>query len=136
MGNPVPANSRLLWIALLSGYSAIIFTLSSQPLLDVPGPDFFLKDKLIHALAYGLMAFLAWQVSILYRAIQPPWLWSWLYASLYGVSDEWHQSFIPGRYADIWDWLADGFGAAMVLLVLQKTRQSTSTNKTDEQQTS
>ena len=30
----------------------------------------------------------------------------------YGVSDEWHQSFIPGRVASIWDALFDAVGIA------------------------
>ena len=34
-------------------------------------------------------------------------------AALYGLSDEIHQAFVPGRMADPWDWMADGFGAAI-----------------------
>jgi len=29
---------------------------------------------------------------------------------LYGVTDEWHQSFVPGRDASIADWIADCIG--------------------------
>jgi VanZ family protein len=36
-------------------------------------------------------------------------------ASVYGVSDEWHQSFVAGRTADIADWYADSIGAAIAL---------------------
>jgi VanZ family protein len=32
-------------------------------------------------------------------------------ASAYGATDEWHQSFVPGRSADIHDWFADTAGA-------------------------
>jgi VanZ family protein len=34
-------------------------------------------------------------------------------ASLYGATDEFHQSFVPGRSADVLDWLADTLGAAL-----------------------
>jgi VanZ family protein len=32
--------------------------------------------------------------------------------SLYGASDEWHQSFTPRRTADVEDWFADTAGGA------------------------
>jgi VanZ family protein len=34
-------------------------------------------------------------------------------ASVYGITDEFHQSFVPGRDANIWDWLADTIGACI-----------------------
>jgi VanZ family protein len=34
-------------------------------------------------------------------------------ASLYGVTDEFHQSFVPGRTPDVLDWLVDTVGAAV-----------------------
>lgn len=43
----------------------------------------------------------------------------WIVAVAYGVTDEWHQSFVPGRTAAVDDWLADVVGATLgVLLVL------------------
>jgi VanZ family protein len=42
-------------------------------------------------------------------------------SSLYGVSDEFHQSFVPGRTPDVHDWMADTWGAAMAILVLLAT---------------
>lgn len=34
-------------------------------------------------------------------------------ASLYGVTDEFHQMFVDGRYCDVYDWITDTAGAAM-----------------------
>ena len=34
-------------------------------------------------------------------------------ASAYGVTDEWHQSFVPNRDGNVGDWLADTAGAAV-----------------------
>ena len=109
--------AHIFWATALFVYSGLIFFLSSQP-VEIPGPSFFLKDKLIHATAYGLMAFLAWRFFLLVPFISHPTLWAWIYTFLYGGSDEWHQSFVPGRHADIWDWLADGAGAAIILIIL------------------
>ena len=36
-------------------------------------------------------------------------------ASLFGASDECHQSFTPGRQADVFDWLADTLGACLAV---------------------
>ena len=35
-----------------------------------------------------------------------------LIASLYGVSDEYHQRFVPGRMFDVLDMVADALGAS------------------------
>jgi VanZ family protein len=42
------------------------------------------------------------------------------FCSLYGLSDEWHQSFVVGREADSADWLADTSGSVLVILLLYK----------------
>ena len=36
---------------------------------------------------------------------------AWLIAVVYGASDEWHQSFVPSRHADLVDLQADAIGA-------------------------
>ena len=33
--------------------------------------------------------------------------------ALYGATDEWHQSFVPGRDASVLDWLADLCGVTL-----------------------
>jgi VanZ family protein len=38
--------------------------------------------------------------------------------SLYGVSDEVHQAFVPGRNADVFDWVADTTGALVAAGVI------------------
>lgn len=40
-----------------------------------------------------------------------------LFASLYGLSDEFHQTFVAGRGASLWDVGIDSLGAAMGLLI-------------------
>jgi VanZ family protein len=34
-------------------------------------------------------------------------------AAAYGATDEWHQSLVPGRTADRFDWAADAIGAIL-----------------------
>lgn len=43
-----------------------------------------------------------------------------LFCSLYGISDEWHQSFVVGRSSDVLDWLADTSGAVLASFLLMR----------------
>ena len=100
---------------VLLAYCGFIFFLSSQSrLIDTP-LAFPHKDKLMHAGAYAIMAYAAWRA---FRHHVEPCAWlavaSICFASLYGVSDEFHQSFVVGRDADVWDWLADTVGAGLM----------------------
>ena len=38
-----------------------------------------------------------------------------LAASAYGASDEWHQSFVPSRSAEVADWMTDTLGAGFMV---------------------
>lgn len=80
---------------------------------------FAAEDKLIHALAYALMGLLAWMTfSHQQRTLAIVFCMSVVFCSLYGLSDEWHQSFVPGREASFGDWLADTLGATLVAILL------------------
>ena len=41
-------------------------------------------------------------------------------ASLYGITDEWHQYYVPGRFSDVMDWIADTLGAALATFLYAK----------------
>jgi VanZ family protein len=111
---------KILDSLALLGYCAIIFWLSHQPTLPVP-MLFEYQDKLHHFTAYFLMGILA---SRTFRHfVKPPFILaivSLVFCSLYGISDEWHQSFVEGRQADAWDWVADTFGTFMAMALLTR----------------
>lgn len=72
---------------------------------------FFLAVLAVRAFARGLMG------SVKHSAVVLGLVLSLVYA----LSDEWHQSFVPGRVASEWDLLADGLGVLAawgVLLIL------------------
>ncbi len=102
-----------MWLRFVPAglWAFLIFFLSSQSRLPrIPGA-FPGVDKLAHAAVFGVFAFL-----LLY-ADRFPRGWRGLFwvgiAFLYGVSDEIHQSFVPGRTVDIYDGLADLTGALL-----------------------
>jgi len=105
----------LTWLPVLA-WCVAIFVQSSFPSPDL-GPAFPLKDKVMHMTAYGLLA------ALFYRACRVTWpeklspvqllAISVLFASLYGVSDEFHQSFVVARRADALDGVADVVGSIL-----------------------
>ncbi|MDQ6954603.1 MAG: VanZ family protein [Mariprofundaceae bacterium] len=102
----------------LTAYCLLIFMLSAQSTLPTP-LKFPHQDKLIHATAYAIMAWLAWHAfshhiksHLSLAAI------SIVFVSMYGITDEFHQSFVAGRNADILDWLADTIGGVCMVLTI------------------
>ena len=77
----------------------------------VAAPDVPNSDKMGHFLVYGLLA------TLLVRLDRSPlgWWLALLVTSPYGVSDEWHQSFVPGRSCELGDWVADTAGGALAI---------------------
>lgn len=96
-------------------YMGLVFYLSSQshplPFLPESVWDF---DKVLHGTEYAVLGLLLGRA---FLAAGLPWpealLLAAVFASLYGASDEWHQSFVPGRDSDPKDWIADSCGALL-----------------------
>jgi VanZ family protein len=106
---PVHSSSdrrKLLWPALVA---ATIFLASSRSTVAAPGIHNF--DKIAHFSVYGLLATLLVRLGQRPRAIAL----ALLFTSLYGVSDEWHQSYVPGRSSEFADWCADTLGGALAI---------------------
>ncbi|MCX7707278.1 MAG: VanZ family protein, partial [Anaerolineae bacterium] len=51
--------------------------------------------------------------------VRRPGLWAFVLALLYAFSDEFHQSFVPGRHPDPLDILTDAAGAGAALAWVQ-----------------
>ncbi|MCP9454838.1 MAG: VanZ family protein [Nitrospira sp.] len=106
-------------------YAGLIFYLSSQPHPEERLPSFvwLFSDKVLHAVEYAVLG------GLFYRAFRwgtneavKPWagLLAVLATSLYGLSDEIHQSFVPHRDASGWDWLADSVGALLGVAAIHR----------------
>ena len=90
---------------------AMLFGLSSLQTLPSPPAGFSFYD--VHVAAYAGLAVLTARATggglrdVSLRAV----LAAIVISSLYGVSDEYHQSFVPGRRFDVLDMLADAIGS-------------------------
>lgn len=101
---------------ILLSYCCLIYWLSAQPKFDIPQALTF-QDKILHFGAYFVMGGLVWRAfggPSIYIAVTFCWL--------YGLSDEWHQSYVPGRDSSGWDWLADALGSLTAIFLLQRFR--------------
>ncbi|HDL89965.1 MAG TPA: hypothetical protein ENG14_03580 [Thermodesulforhabdus norvegica] len=133
---------KYLFVAASFLYAALIFYLSSIPSLANPlstpfflylhqkmielgleflGIPFYLAyrypDKFAHMMLYlgfGLILNLAMRS----MAVRRPEILSILLGSVYGVTDEYHQSFVPYRSASVTDLIADITGLVMSQIVL------------------
>ncbi len=91
---------------------AAIFAFSSLP--DPPSAP-GVGDKTQHFAAYaglGLVTLRATTGGALAGVRAVPAVSAWAIATFYGATDEYHQSFVPGRSSDLADVLADALGAA------------------------
>ena len=100
------------WLAVVL-YCAAIFLQSGRP-VAAPLPVWPGLDKGLHFLAYallGILFFRAFDASMENGRPGRVAGWSVLAASVYGLSDEIHQAFVPARCAEWLDLAADVFGA-------------------------
>jgi VanZ family protein len=95
--------------------AAFIWILSSQSIL--PKPKGILGfDKVQHLLAFAVLTGAAglwvsrekWRIRGRFFALIAASI-----GSAYGVIDEVHQYFVPGRDCNVWDWIADTLGAVI-----------------------
>jgi VanZ family protein len=114
-------------------WAAVIYSFSAQP--DLPRVPVSLLDLLVkkgaHLTEYAILAIL------IYRALAPgvttlragAFAGAWALTVLYAVTDEWHQSFVPGRTAAALDVVIDGSGALLGLAALLASRRLRGTNE-------
>lgn len=108
---------RLLaaWAPALATMAAI-WMLSSSSAPGVPVHLLPFRDRGAHFLAYATLAFFVSNAALAMghhdRRFRV-WLFGVYTAVLWGLLDEVHQAFVPGRSPDIVDLLADGLGASV-----------------------
>lgn len=115
---------RCARVIVLGAWMGLITWWSGQGNLPIDQPavaDLFhgFQHRFAHLLAFGLVGLLArWAFDGLPRAA---WI-AVLLTSFFGISDEWHQSFTPGRRPAIDDWAVDTASAALALYLWSRLR--------------
>ena len=96
-------------------YWLILFTATSLPAYDLP--KLGLSDKVEHFTAFFLLAILL-NLTLIYQRksrflFEKAFIATIIICLLYAAVDEIHQLFIPSRFAELLDWVADGSGVIM-----------------------
>jgi VanZ family protein len=98
----------MVWALIIAG---LIYYASSRSIVVSTGVT-RIDDKFVHFAVYGLLGTLVCRIRwTCWRAA----FGSWVLVAAYGASDEWHQSFVPGRSMDLGDWIADTLGAGVAI---------------------
>jgi VanZ family protein len=101
-------------------WMATIFVLSAQPDLPQPAGPWLenVTDKAAHAVTYGILAWLVLRAVRQHRPVSVKLLAACAaLATAYGVTDEFHQMFVPGRNASLADLAADALGAGVAMVL-------------------
>lgn len=103
-------------------FMVLIFYLSSQPSINTnldQNNDFLLK-KFAHFCEYFILSFLICRalLNTTKISLKKSLLFAFLASVVYAISDEYHQSFVPGREPRIRDIIIDSFGALTASLYL------------------
>lgn len=115
-------NAAACLLVLLVG---VYFHLGGQPVaVGLMGA----YDKLGHFVVYAAVTVLLW----LACGGRRPWA-LFCAVALIGIADEWYQSLLPGRIADLSDFATDLSAASVVLLFLSRVSRRRTLNKVFDQ---
>lgn len=121
LSRPERAHILTAWVPP-AAWAVLIFILSSLPGSTIPSP-FFSADKVFHLGVYAVLGYLVARALDCYglagRVIM---VLSVLICFLYGVSDEFHQSFVPDRTPSFMDVAADTVGSCIGIVIRTRKR--------------
>jgi VanZ family protein len=125
IGRPLDSllvNSLLRYWLPPALWAGVIFILSAQPSLP-HYPDTLLDlilKKAAHMIEYGILAFLLWRALSRGQGAlsRSAWVTAFVVSVLYAASDEYHQTFVPGRNGTPVDVGIDTVGALIALLIV------------------
>jgi VanZ family protein len=108
-----------LWLPVVLYMSAIFYASS---LTSLPTPE-EVSDKTLHFVVYGGLALVVLRAVAggRWAGVTPTALVaSWVIATLYGVTDEWHQTWTEGRTPEIALGAVMGAGAAGAWSIIRR----------------
>lgn len=116
----IDRSQRIASALPLVASTLLIYYASSVPANDLPQTLFTGWDKLVHTCAFLVFGFV---VLLAITGWRPWWtlhrirLTAFALSATYGIVDEIHQMFVPGRDSNLYDWGADLLGISLALLL-------------------
>ncbi len=115
-------NPRIYHISLLL-YCIAIFILSSIPGDNFPDVEIEFSDKIVHLVVYAILFCLFFyslkNQSKYVRLRELALEYSFAFTIFFGLTDEFHQYFVPYRSSEFYDWAADITGALTMYLIFK-----------------
>ena len=121
----------LYQVILILLICTIIFFLTSSSLGTFIGTEQIFHQynwyarKLAHVSLFGLLAV---AIQRILKKNKSSYLFAWIFVTVYGLSDEWHQIFVPNRTPLLSDVAIDSTGAFLALAIVYLFFQSRSSN--------
>lgn len=113
------SHKKKIAVSVLILYWPVLFVLAHIPIPRVVR-EANISDKSLHFLAYLILTFLIWSAVSGDRKVQwrrtAPWLVLFIIA-VYGILDEWLQTYISERSCDVRDYITDLAGAVAALIL-------------------
>jgi len=93
-------------------WAVVILSVSSLPKLRAPSLGIPFSDKIFHGTEYLILAMLTLRSFVMLRGLNGKTILMVLaLCGAFGILDEIHQSFVPGRDCNLGDILADSIGS-------------------------
>jgi len=111
------------WLALAISYMALLIYVSIKPadLNETPSVTQQVAHNLLHVPAYAVLTYLLVQCfTALNRKTA---IYAFMISFLFGVLNEFLQSFVPSRMASVSDMGLNAIGAGLMILIIQKTSE-------------
>jgi len=107
-------------LILWAGFIFYLSSLSYQPVIDPKQVGVFnlALRKLVHLAEYAILYFLACR-SFKSKKIKKYKMSAALFCFIFAITDEWHQSFIPGREGKVSDIIIDMAGVGWAEFFVQ-----------------
>jgi len=125
LNKDVPIIHRFLFSLPAVVIALIIFLLSNSPHPELPRIGLEWEDKVAHILAYFVFG-LSVLMFVLTNSNKSDFKFvaiiTILIGSIYGLTDEFHQYFVPGRDVEFFDWVADVIGIVLSLLLIKSIK--------------
>jgi hypothetical protein len=125
-------DSKLVRWAAPFAWMGFIFFLSAQSRLPSVTPGMPEAQEIGgHLVVYAILALL-WERALLSAGVRRAAWWTMAIVVLHGIGDEYHQSFVPGRAATVFDIVIDAVAGALAMLVSGWFRARTVVYRSDQ----
>lgn len=88
------------------------------------GPRIDILSSIAHFIEYAIFGLALVNALRYHMPLNRAWIAAFICASAYGVTDEFHQYFVPDRMCDPADWLVDTAGAVMGSWMAKRSRNN------------